>query len=191
MILYHVIIMLIWAGAERLYGGTRAGEGPYRQIQADGKYMGRDFGGFQIMAAVMAGVLAGLASFTFNYAEGTAYLSSDPAACVNCHIMSEQYDSWRKSGHRAAAVCVDCHLPHNLIGKYAAKAANGYHHSKSFTLQDFHEPIRIKAGNRAILQHNCKRCHAGMTADIQGAGGEEEGGGVDCLKCHRRVGHGV
>ena len=48
----------------------------------------------------------------------------------------------------ATASCVDCHLPHDFVGKYLAKADNGYHHSKGFTLQDFHEPILIKAEER-------------------------------------------
>ena len=33
------------------------------------------------------------------------------AACVNCHVMNEQYDAWLKSGHRHVATCVECHLP--------------------------------------------------------------------------------
>src|SRR5262245_4500352 len=95
-------------------------------------------------------VIAGIGTYTFVYAEGFSYFSSDPKACVNCHIMNDQYDGWRKSSHHAAALCVDCHMPHDsLAAKLIAKADNGYHHSKGFTLQDFHEPIMITPRNTA------------------------------------------
>ncbi|HSQ68820.1 MAG TPA: NapC/NirT family cytochrome c, partial [Steroidobacteraceae bacterium] len=95
--------------------------------------------------AVLAGILLGIGGYTFLYAGGFSYLSSDPEACMNCHIMRPQFDSWQKGSHHAVAKCVDCHLPHDFVGKYLAKSENGYHHSKGFTLQDFHEPIMIKA----------------------------------------------
>jgi cytochrome c nitrite reductase small subunit len=135
------------------------------------------------------GLLAGLGLFTFNYAEGLSYLSADPEACMNCHIMRSQFDSWQKGSHHSAAVCVDCHLPHDLIGKYMAKSNNGYHHSKGFTLQDFHEPIMIKTGNSRILQDNCLRCHEGMVHSLV-AGATTDRQATECVHCHRSVGHG-
>jgi cytochrome c nitrite reductase small subunit len=140
--------------------------------------------------AVLLGVPCGAGLFTFRYAEGLSYFSSDPRACKNCHIMNEQYASWTKAPHHAAAKCVDCHLPHDFIGKYIAKAENGYHHSKGFTLQDFHEPILIKAGNARILQDNCLRCHEDFVHDIV-RGSTTAEGAVRCVHCHRSVGHGA
>ena len=137
----------------------------------------------------LVGALAGLGLFTFDYAEGLSYLSTDPAACANCHIMQSQYSSWQKSSHHAVARCVDCHLPHDFIGKYIAKAENGWHHSKGFTLQDFHEPIMIKPGNAAILQDNCERCHADLTHQLV-AGATRPGDEVKCVHCHQAAGHG-
>ena len=97
-----------------------------------------------LILCVLVGVIAGLGSYTFHYAAGTSYFSSNPAACVNCHIMREQYDGWQKASHHSVASCNDCHTPHALIPKYLVKAENGFWHSKAFTLQDFHEPIRIR-----------------------------------------------
>lgn len=65
------------------------------------------------LAAVALGVVLGLAGFTFRYAEGLSYFSTDPRACANCHIMRSQYDGWRKTSHHNSATCVDCHLPHS------------------------------------------------------------------------------
>ena len=138
---------------------------------------------------VLLGILAGTGAFTFRYAEGFSYFSADPKACANCHIMNAQYDSWQKSSHHGVATCVDCHLPHTFVQKYIAKAENGYHHSKGFTAQDFHEPIMIKGKNRRILQHNCVECHEDMVHGIQH--GEANGpDALSCIHCHAAVGHG-
>jgi cytochrome c nitrite reductase small subunit len=131
----------------------------------------------------------GLGAATFDYAEGTSYLSTDPAACANCHIMQSQYDSWQKASHHTVATCVDCHLPHDLAGKYAAKLRNGWNHSKAFTLQDFPEPIVITPVNADILQANCVECHGGLVHDLL-AVRAAAGPGDRCVHCHADVGHG-
>jgi|SRR4051794_19599898 len=142
-----------------------------------------------VLAATLTGVFLGLVTFTFHYAEGLSYFSTDPKACANCHIMNDQFASWSKGPHHGDARCVDCHLPHETVQKYLAKASNGYHHSKGFTLQDFHEPILIKPRNAAILQGNCLRCHGDFVHDVlTGAGAREE---TRCTHCHREVGHGA
>jgi len=138
---------------------------------------------------VAFGVLAGVGGYTFRYAEGLSYFSTNPAACANCHIMQPQYDSWQKSSHHAVAKCVDCHLPHGFIGKYIAKAENGYHHSKGFTFQDFHEPIMIKPKNSQILQDNCLSCHGDFVHE-QVAGSTTDPDSIRCVHCHATVGHG-
>ena len=139
--------------------------------------------------AAMIGVILGLGAFTFRYAEGLSYFSSDPRACLNCHIMKPEFDSWQKSSHHHAAVCVDCHLPHNTVEKYIAKADNGYHHSKGFTFQDFHEPILMTPKSSKILQENCLRCHEALVQGLHpGAFNEPEA--VQCVHCHSSAGHG-
>jgi cytochrome c nitrite reductase small subunit len=138
---------------------------------------------------VVLGVLLGVSLFTFRYAEGLSYFSTDPRACMNCHIMTPQFNSWQKASHHAVATCVDCHLPHDFVGKYMAKASNGYHHSKGFTLQDFAEPIRIKEGNLRILQANCVACHSELVHGLA-PGDAKDIETVSCMHCHRSAGHG-
>ena len=135
------------------------------------------------------GVVVGIGSYTFHYAEGLSYFSNDPKACVNCHIMREQYDGWLKSPHHAVATCNDCHTPHDFFGKYMSKAENGYWHSKGFTLQDFHEPIMIRPKNTAVLQQNCVACHQQIVSGINHHAGDRREM-LDCMHCHRDVGHG-
>jgi cytochrome c nitrite reductase small subunit len=159
--------------------------------------------------AVALGVAAGLGAFTFVYAKGASYLTTDPAACANCHIMEEHYAAWLKSSHRHVATCADCHMPHDLIGKYSAKASNGFWHSLAFTTGRFPDPLQIKPHNRAITERTCRDCHgqiveaidARETVDAGAASSSEErpaihdstvvegGGDLSCIRCHTYVGH--
>jgi len=143
-----------------------------------------------LVLAALVGVLLGSGGFTFVEARGWSYLSDDPKACANCHVMREQLDSWQKSSHHAVATCNDCHVPQDLLGKYATKADHGMRHSWGFTFQDFHEPIQIKPSSLAAVQANCLRCHEALVAGIvqhDGAGR----GTDDCVRCHASVGHGA
>lgn len=142
----------------------------------------------------LIGMFGGAAGYTAHYAKATSYLSDDPRACVNCHIMNEQFNGWSSSPHHARAVCNDCHVPHDsIVGKYYVKAEHGYRHSKGFTFQDFHEPIQMTESSRKVVVDNCVRCHDSMTHEIRTAArGDDQSlsGGVDCIHCHANVAHG-
>jgi cytochrome c nitrite reductase small subunit len=138
--------------------------------------------------AVLIGAAAGIGGYTLAYAEGLSYMSSDPKVCANCHIMQAQYDSWQKSSHHHVAICNDCHLPHDFVGKYVAKALNGFNHSKAYTLQNFDEPIAIKPFNSAILQDNCLGCHRALAHEAVTAPGRSDE--MSCVHCHLSAGHG-
>ena len=139
--------------------------------------------------SMLAGMLFGRGGYTFWYGQGFSYLSNDPTACRNCHIMNDHFDGWQKSSHHAAATCNDCHTPHALIPKYFTKAENGFWHSKGFTLQDFHEPIRIRPHNKAVLNRNCVACHRELVSEVVVTHGHDESR-LDCVRCHAAVGHG-
>jgi cytochrome c nitrite reductase small subunit len=154
-----------------------------------------------ILLGALLGAMIGVGIATFHYAEGFSYLSNDPAACVNCHIMRDEYDAWRKGPHHAFATCNDCHLSPGFPAKYIDKAKNGYHHSTGFTLQPsrpdapgaklaFHEPIQIKEKNSQILQDNCLRCHGDFVHDIV-RGSTFQDDAIRCVHCHRGAGHGA
>lgn len=142
-----------------------------------------------LLVLVLLGILLGVSSFTLQYAEGLSYFSANPGACANCHIMQPRFDSWQKSSHHGVATCVDCHLPHHFVGKYLAKAENGYHHSKGFTMQDFPEPIVMKEKNARIVQENCLACHGDLTEHMVYAATYHLDA-VRCVHCHAGVGHG-
>jgi cytochrome c nitrite reductase small subunit len=140
-----------------------------------------------LILVVAVGLALGVGAYTFVYARGAAYLTNDPAACANCHVMREQYDGWVAGSHRAAAVCNDCHTPPGLLGKYTTKALNGFWHSFAFTTGRFHEPIQINARNRAVTETACRHCHTAVVEAIDlGRHGAPR---LTCTGCHAAVGH--
>jgi cytochrome c nitrite reductase small subunit len=141
-----------------------------------------------LAAAALLGTAGGLGGYTFVYAKGYSYITNDPRACANCHVMSEPFDGWLKASHRAVAVCNDCHVPQDPVGKYWTKARNGFWHSYYFTTQSFEEPIRATAASREVAEANCRRCHDPV---VQAMGTPSHAGGetLSCIRCHGSVGH--
>lgn len=140
-----------------------------------------------VLLAFGVGTVGGLGAFTFGYGDGAAYLSRDPAACANCHVMQGHYDTWQRSGHAHVAVCNDCHLPPGFVGKWVTKMDNGFFHSLAFTTGDFHEPIQIKPRNRRVTQRACLGCHSDLVNHMLPA--EEGDEMLLCVSCHAGVGH--
>lgn len=139
-----------------------------------------------LVVAVALGAAVGVGGYTFIYAQGASYLTDDPSACANCHIMHEQHEGWLRSSHRSVAVCNDCHTPAAFIPKYVSKAGNGFWHSFAFTTGIFHDPIQIKPHNLEITEQACRRCHEPIVAAIES---HEEMGPISCVRCHNEVGH--
>jgi cytochrome c nitrite reductase small subunit len=46
-----------------------------------------------ILVGVLGGLFVGLAAYTFLYAKGYSYLTNNPEACANCHVMQAQYEA--------------------------------------------------------------------------------------------------
>ena len=140
-----------------------------------------------ILTASTLGVALAVGGYTFLYARGWAYLTNDPQACANCHVMQEQYGGWLKGSHRSVAVCNDCHTPPGLIPKYMVKAENGFRHSFAFTTGRFPDQIQIVPADLKVTELACRKCHEDIVAAIEGPEGQAER--ISCVRCHRSVGH--
>lgn len=135
----------------------------------------------QISLLVFVAILIGAGGFTFYYGKGYSYLSDDPGACMNCHVMEDVYRSWEVSSHRDVG-CNECHLPHGFIRQYAAKANNGILHAAAFTFTN-PQVIRLREGADKRISRNCIGCHESIVAFVN------RGGGQLCTDCHKSVGH--
>jgi cytochrome c nitrite reductase small subunit len=148
-----------------------------------------------LLLALLLGSAIGLGAFTFVYAKGGSYLSNEPGACANCHIMSEHFAAWTKASHHTSATCNDCHLPHSFIGKWSTKASNGFWHSFYFTTGRFPFPLRITPRNHKVTEKACRYCHAPIVDAIEHTGQETPAGlkrdEISCVRCHEYVGHWV
>jgi cytochrome c nitrite reductase small subunit len=146
-----------------------------------------------LIAAITIGIALGLGAYTFGYARGYSYLTNDPAACGNCHIMTEHLSAWTKGSHRSVATCNDCHTPHTFFGKYTTKARNGFWHSFYFTTGRFPDPLRITESNRQVTEASCRYCHAEITSAIDPLTAAAHAGDshatTRCVRCHMYVGH--
>ena len=142
-----------------------------------------------LILGIGIGLAVGVGLYTFVYAKGYSYMSNDPMACANCHVMQEQYDGWQKASHHTVATCNDCHTPHNFFGKYYVKASNGFWHSYYFTTDTFHEPIQIRGSNLEVAEQSCRYCHQQMVESITVSHRDTDMESVSCIRCHRNVGH--
>jgi cytochrome c nitrite reductase small subunit len=142
-----------------------------------------------LILAIAIGIAAGIGAYTFVYARGASYMTNDPNACVNCHVMREQFNGWVTSSHRSVAVCNDCHAPHTFIGKYVTKAVNGFWHSFAFTTGRFPDNIQITPRNHRVTESACRSCHDDIVHAID-VSGRPDGEAISCVRCHGSVGHG-
>ncbi len=141
-----------------------------------------------IVLFAILGASLGLGVYTFIYAKGLSYLSDDPEACRNCHVMNTVFEDWMKGGHQHVAACNDCHVPHGFFGRWFEKGLNGFSHSFAFTFTNVPVAIRAVGRSRGVVQDNCVRCHGEMaTHAIGGANGAAET--LQCISCHREAGH--
>ncbi len=107
---------------------------------------------WRMPATILMGCIFGLGFYILKISNAASYLSDDPKACINCHIMTPQYLTWSHSSHREVASCNDCHVPHNnVLNKYYFKAKDGFNHASKFTLGL--EPEVIRAREPSIKGH--------------------------------------
>ena len=150
---------------------------------------------WRIVVMLLLGILIGLVLFILHAARATSYLSDDPKACVNCHVMAPQFATWERGSHGKVTNCNDCHVPQdNFINKYLFKASDGLRHSFMFTFRLEPQVIQIKHAGKKAVQQNCIRCHSNVIHPIslraisaKSIIEEEE---RYCWDCHRETPHG-
>lgn len=146
-------------------------------------------------AIVAVASFIGMGLYVVKLSNAASYLSDDPQACVNCHLMTPQFVTWNHSSHREVAHCNDCHVPHNnVFNKYYFKAKDGLYHASIFTLRAEPQVIKAKEPSVEVIQDNCIRCHSDQVTDAKLVGYVEDHfekrTDRTCWTCHREVPHG-
>jgi len=150
---------------------------------------------WRFLVTILIGILVGLFLFIIHAARATSYLSDDPIACVNCHVMAPQYATWERSSHAKVTNCNDCHVPQdNFLNKYFFKASDGLRHSYMFTFRLEPQVIQIKEAGKKAVQQNCIRCHSNVIHPIslRSISSKKiiDEGNKYCWDCHRETPHG-
>lgn len=154
---------------------------------------------FLVYGALFVFVIAiGLFIYVINISKALSYLSSDPKACINCHVMNTEYATWQHSSHAQRANCNDCHLPRdNMVNKYIAKSRDGFRHTVAFTFNTYKNAIKISDDGAKRVQENCISCHASIVSTLKDNGDLNHqfddpsvATGRRCWDCHKEVPHG-
>ena len=151
----------------------------------------------KVVLLVTGGIVVGLIGlFMYMLRMHTYIIGDDPAACVNCHIMSPYYATWSHSSHGRDATCNDCHVPHqNLFMKYFFKGKDGMKHVAYFVTHSEHQAINAEDASAQVIMDNCIRCHTQLNREFVTTGRidymmAKRGEGKACWDCHREVPHG-
>jgi len=151
----------------------------------------------KVSLLLSCGMIVGLgALFMYLLRAHTYFIGDDPAACVNCHIMTPYYATWSHSSHGRDATCNDCHVPHqNLAMKYGFKAMDGLKHTVYFVTKSERQAIMAEDMSAEVIMDNCIRCHTQLNQEFVKTGRidfmmAKRGEGKACWDCHRNVPHG-
>ena len=144
---------------------------------------------------LLGGIAIGLLLYNIQVSRAFSYLSDDPAACVNCHVMGPSYQSWSKSSHANWATCNDCHVPqHNALAGFLSKAQDGLRHAAVSLTNN--EPAAPRPADSSIrtIQSNCVRCHTTLNTEFVKTSRAEHRDILNhtdkaCFDCHRHVPH--
>lgn len=150
---------------------------------------------WRLPVMLVMGIFAGLVMLILRLSNAPSYLSDDPVACMNCHVMAPQYATWQRGSHGRVATCNDCHVPQdNFARTYYFKAQDGLRHASVFTFRLEPQVIQIKQAGKEVVQENCLRCHDHLTSlarlGTQSFVETQHGEGKACWDCHREVPHG-
>lgn len=151
----------------------------------------------KVVLICLCGVIVGLVGlFLYLLRMHTYLVGDDPAACVNCHIMSPYYATWSHSSHGRDATCNDCHVPNdNIASHYIFKGMDGMKHVAYFVTRSERQSIHAETLSAQVIMDNCIRCHTQLNQEFVKTGRinymmAKRGEGKACWDCHRNVPHG-
>ncbi|UXP34177.1 cytochrome c nitrite reductase small subunit [Reichenbachiella agarivorans] len=148
-----------------------------------------------VPVTLVCGLMAGLGFYVLRVSNAVSYLSDDPKACINCHVMTPEYITWDHSSHQSVTVCNDCHVPHNnVVNKYYFKAMDGLYHASIYTMRMEPQTITMREPSQHVVQNNCIRCHMDQVTDAKMSAWvenhEQNRTSRACWECHRETPHG-
>ena len=138
-----------------------------------------------LLLGAVLGVAVGIGGYTFVYARGWSYLTNDPAACANCHVMREQYDGWlqvqppRGGGLQRLPHAAGPHRQVRDQGVQRLLALVRLHHRRlpRADPDQAAQPARSRSRRAATCHADDRRRHRGRRT-------RAGGGRLACIRCH-------
>lgn len=150
---------------------------------------------WKVAAVIIGGVIVGGGALFMYMLRAHTYLGDDPAACVNCHIMTPYYATWFHSSHARNATCNDCHVPHeNAVKKWTFKGMDGMKHVAAFLTKSEPQVIQAHEASSEVIMNNCIRCHTQLNTEFVKTGKIDymmsqvgEGNACPCRQCRYTI----
>ena len=149
----------------------------------------------KMIGIVLMGIIVGAGGLFLYMLRAHSYLTDEPSACVNCHIMTPYYATWMHSSHSRNATCNDCHVPHdNLVSKWFFKGKDGMNHVSVFLAKGEPQVIQAHEASSQVIMNNCIRCHTQLNTEFVKTGmisytEAKEGKGLTCWDYHTDIPH--
>ena len=91
---------------------------------------------WKFFVIILIGIIVGLNINILHISNAVSYLSDDPKACINCHIIFPEFATWERGSHGRVTNCNDCHVPQdNIFRKHFFKTSDGLRHTSMFTFR--------------------------------------------------------
>ena len=141
-----------------------------------------------VLACVAAGSALGTGGYAVYYGEGLSYLSNDPKACVNCHIMRDHYDGWAEGQPPRRRDLQRLPHParlHPQVPGRRRRTGSGTPRGSRFRTSTSRSGSARRTA--AVLQKNCIHCHHDVVRrTILGPSGRRRGRQLRPLSRRRR-----
>ncbi len=116
-----------------------------------------------------------------------SFLSSQPRFCNSCHIMRQDYSSWKSSTHKEVS-CQECHQQSGITG-FILSQMSLVRMVISNTSHFYDKPITAH-----IFDSPCLNCHRKIKKGIAVSNGirishKELPAGQLCTECHNTIAH--
>jgi formylglycine-generating enzyme required for sulfatase activity/nitrate/TMAO reductase-like tetraheme cytochrome c subunit len=134
--------------------------------------------------------------------------TSENEYCASCHVHPQATTSWKKSVHYDTRSgmkigCVECHLPPEGEGHFAAKIKTGARDvwskwTKDPATLDWDAKSRLDHARKHVYNRSCEKCHETIfPADLSKEGEEAHlyysqnavEKDLHCINCHLNAGH--
>ncbi len=128
-------------------------------------------------------IFSGMALFLFLV---SLTITSHPKFCASCHLIKEEYESWKKSTH-SKVTCLSCHNEPGALS-YLIGKVKGAGNFLAYIVRNFKKPVAYVSNSSCLSCH--KKILSKMTVSkVRISHQEIIKAGASCVDCHKCLVH--